>query len=89
MANFLVILQLIASLIPIITQCIKAVEEAIPQAGQGPAKLQLLKGMLETAHQQTANASVAFDTLWPMAQVVITNLVSVYNAVGTFKQTPK
>lgn len=86
MMNFIAVMQLLGALIPIISQTIKAVEEAIPAPGQGPAKLQLMKGMLEGAYGQMNNATIAFESIWPMIQGMVASLVAIYNTIGVFKK---
>ena len=70
---------LIAKLIPVIIELIKAIEDAIPGQGKGEAKLAAVRGILEATVE-------GFSNLWPSLEKIIPVLVSTFNAVGSFKK---
>jgi hypothetical protein len=86
MSSFLIIMQVLGQLLPIIVQTIKSVEEVLPGSGQGPAKLSMVKTMLQNAVTAAGQMEVTFEQLWPAMQSVITILVAAYNATGAFKK---
>ena len=70
---------LIAKLIPVIIEIIKAIEEAIPGQGQGEKKLAAVRGILESTVE-------GFNNLWPNVEKIIPIVVSALNAAGVFKK---
>lgn len=70
---------IIARLIPVLIDVIKAIEEAIPGQGKGEAKLTAVRGILEVTVE-------GFNQLWPSLEKVIQVLVATFNAVGVFKK---
>lgn len=71
-------LILIAQLLPALIAAIKAIEEAIPGAGQGEAKLAAVRGIVEAV-------DTGYKNLWPQIQPVIGVLVGLFNKTGAFK----
>lgn len=71
-------LILIAQLLPALIAAIKAIEEAIPGAGQGDAKLAAVRGIIEAV-------DTGYKNLWPQIQPVIGVLVGLFNKTGAFK----
>ncbi len=71
-------LILIAQLLPALIAAIKAIEEAIPGAGQGEAKLAAVRGIIEAV-------DAGYKNLWPQIQPVIGVLVGLFNKTGAFK----
>ena len=71
-------LILIAQLLPALIAAIKAIEEAIPGAGQGEAKLAAVRGIIEAV-------DTGYKNLWPQIQPVIGVLVGLFNKTGAFK----
>lgn len=72
-------LLLIAQLLPILIQTIKAVEAAIPESGQGQTKLQMVRDILELVDD-------TIPAIWPMLEKVIGVIVASFNAAGLFKK---
>jgi hypothetical protein len=73
MKTFLLIVQLIPSLITLV----KDIEGAIPQSGQGAAKLAAVRGILEATYE-------GITEVWPAVEKVISTLVNLFNATGQF-----
>lgn len=69
---------IIAQLLPALIAAIKAIEEAIPGAGQGEAKLAAVRGIIEAV-------DTGYKNLWPQIQPVIGVLVGLFNKTGAFK----
>ena len=74
MKNILLILQLIPTLIGIIT----SLETAIPIAGQGKVKLDLIKNFLGIT-------SDTLNEIWPAIEKIISVFVTTANSIGVFK----
>ena len=68
-------------LLPAIITALKAIEEAIPQPGQGAAKLAALRAILEGVSTQVAS-------LWPVIEKAVSVLVGLFNATGVFAKQP-
>lgn len=68
----------IVQLLPALIAAIKAIEEAIPGAGQGEAKLAAVRGIIEAV-------DTGYQNLWPQIQPVIGVLVGLFNKTGAFK----
>ena len=66
-------------LLPAIITALKAIEEAIPQPGQGAAKLAALRAILEGVSTQVAG-------LWPVIEKAVSVLVGLFNATGVFQK---
>jgi hypothetical protein len=75
MGNIVIILQLIPALIT----ALKAIEDAIPGAGQGEQKLDAVRGILEAV-------DAGIGKLWPQISGVIGVLVTLFNNTGLFKK---
>lgn len=67
----------IFQLIPAIVTALKAIEDAIPGAGQGEAKLAAVRQMLEAVDSGVAK-------LWPQISGIVTALVTLFNSTGVF-----
>ena len=74
MKNILLILQLIPTIIGIIT----SLETAIPISGQGKVKLDLIKNFLGIA-------SDTLNEIWPAIEKIISVFVTTANSIGVFK----
>ena len=82
--NFLSILKLVVQLLPMIIDAVKAVEAAIPAAGQGSAKLEAVKSLV------TSVADIAGDVdsknLSSALDKAISLVVTLFNKTGVFKK---
>ena len=72
-------LMLVIKLIPVIIELLKTIEAAIPEQGQGAAKLAAVRQILELTDSSIKEA-------WPMVQGVIEVLVKTFNTTGVFKK---
>ena len=72
-------LMTILKLLPAIITAIKAIEDALPQTGQGAAKLEALRQILVTADESV-------EALWPKIQSIVGVLVNLFNTVGAFRK---
>jgi hypothetical protein len=68
----------IINLIPALIAAIKAIEQAIPGAGQGENKLAAVRGILESVDS-------AYADLWPKLQPIVGILVRLFNKSGEFQ----
>jgi hypothetical protein len=81
MTQFLLILQLVNQLFPLLIQTVRAVEAAFPQSGQGAAKLDLVRSTLESSYATVTASTVAFESLWPTLSAVVAGLVKLQKTV--------
>jgi hypothetical protein len=84
--QYIQILQLIITLLPLLVDVIKHVEELTPGRGKGEEKLAAVRTILESTYQVSTDAAVAFNTIWPALEKTISGLVAVLNATGTLKK---
>lgn len=88
MGNFLAVLRMVISLLPLLSQLVQAVEATLPASGQGAAKLEMVRKMLESAYGTMGTATVAFDQVWVAVMPIISSLVSLFKTNGTFAVQP-
>lgn len=86
MANFLAIVRLVLSLLPLLIDAVKAVEAAMPGVGQGAQKLAIIRSTLQAAFSVVDNTVATFDQVWPAMEKTVTAVVSTFNATGAFKK---
>jgi hypothetical protein len=67
----------VLSLLPAIIEAVRAVENLVSDSGQGAAKLQAIREILEAVSDQAAS-------LWPEIQKVIAIIVALANKTGVF-----
>lgn len=84
--NYLALVKLIVSLLPVLIEAVKAVEAAIPQSGQGQAKLAAVQSILGAAWKASSDATVAFEQVWPALSAAVSAVVAAFNAAGIFKK---
>ena len=75
MKNFLLIVQLI----PAIIALVKEIEAAIPQSGQGAAKLTAFRQIIEATYE-------GITEMWPAIEKVIAAIVTLLNTTGVFSK---
>ncbi len=75
--NWLEKITAVLKLLPAIIEAVKAVENLVSDTGQGAAKLQAIREILEAVSSQSA-------TLWPEIQRVIAIIVALANKTGVF-----
>lgn len=68
----------LAQYLSTLIQILKAVEAAIPESGNGKAKLAMVREMLEMLDDGT-------HELWPSIEKVIAVIVKTFNQLGVFK----
>ncbi len=77
----------IASLYPVASQMVGAVEQAFPAGTPGAVKLGAVKAGLQTAYSVGGAVVIEFEQLWPHLQAIITAIVAGLNAIGIFKKS--
>lgn len=88
MAQFFMVLKLVASLIPLLSQMITSVEQSMPSTSAGAQKLEMVKAMLEQGLATVEGLQVPFTAVWAMVQPLITVMVSSYRAAGVMPVPP-
>lgn len=86
MAQFIQILKLVLTILPLILDAVKAIEAALPEGGKGSAKLQMIKDVLQASYSTASDISMSFDQLWPTLEKTVTAVVTLYNSTGAFKK---
>lgn len=84
--QLLTTLKLILSLLPLILQAVKAIEDALPDGGQGEAKLALIRQTIQGAYGVANDTVASFETMWPAISTTVTAVVGLYNNLGAFKK---
>ena len=87
MTNFLTIVRLVLTLLPLLIDTVKAIETAVPATGQGSAKLEMIRSTIEAAYIASGEVAVQFATLWPALQTAVAGVVTVFNNSGLFKKS--
>ncbi len=82
--GFIEMLKLIIGLFPMLIQAIKAVEAAIPEAGKGSEKLELIKNAVQAAYEASTSVASNFEVLWPALSKTINSIVNAFNKTGVF-----
>jgi hypothetical protein len=82
-------LTIILKLFPVILAAVKAVEEAIPLAGQGRKKLDLVLDILKQAYDASTELSASFswDALVAVVVPMIAKIVDLHNELGLFTKS--
>ena len=70
-------LLLVIQLIPAVINLIRAIEEAIPEAGFGAEKLKAVKEILQASYD-------GMTEIWPIVEKIIAIVVSMFNKTGKF-----
>lgn len=86
--NFLTASNLILSLLPIISNVIKQVEELNKTPGNGKAKLELALVLIREIYN-AANPPESFDSIRAKVEGTIAALVTFYNTIGAFVKAVK
>jgi hypothetical protein len=87
--QFLTILKLIISILPLLIEAVKLIESAVPGSGQGAIKLNTLRSIVEPAYKNSADTfpDVAdFESVWPVLVKTVSGLVNAFNSTGEFKK---
>jgi hypothetical protein len=84
MTKFMDSLKLMLQLLPAIIMAVKALEEAIPIAGKGAEKLEVLREIIGAAYENLQGAAVTFDELWPSVQRTVSAVVALFNRTGAW-----
>lgn len=84
--NYIIIIKAVLALLPTIIEAVKAIEAAFPQSGQGHAKIEAVRTIVEAAYGVAADAALKFDSLWPAIQSAVSAVVSLANSTGLFKK---
>ena len=82
--SFLTILKLVVQLLPLVLEAVKAAEAAIPQSGQGAAKLQFVKDLL--TNTTDIGTEVVEKDYVNALEKTITLAVKLFNSTGVFKK---
>lgn len=81
-------LRLVITLLPVLIEAVTAIEAAMPQGGQGEAKLAAVRQILQGVYAATNELAVSFDRVWPALSATVSAVVALKNAAGQFKTAP-
>ena len=83
------VLLFILQLFPLLLTTIQQIEATVQVAKAGPAKLQLLTGVVKTAFKgdPTNPLPITQEQLLPVISTVASDIVTFYNATGIFKKS--
>lgn len=73
-------------LVPIIIGAIRAIEVAIPESGQGAAKIAALRLAIEAGYDSVQDVLGAFGDVWPRIEALVKALVTRFNESGLFSK---
>jgi hypothetical protein len=86
MTNFITLAKAILLLFPAIIAAVQALEGALPQSGQGAAKLEAIKKILEAAYSAAGETMHTFEQIWPMLSGAVGTIVTLFNGAGLFNK---
>ena len=84
--QFLNILKTILTLLPLLIETVRVIEQALPQSGTGAQKLALIRDTIQSAYTIATDTTVQFEAMWPAINTVVTAIVSLFNSTGVFKK---
>jgi len=84
MPTFLLIIQLVSQLLPLLVSTVKQIEAAFPDT-PGSSKLSILEATIKSAFDGIGTAAISFDKVWPVLSSVASATVAVFNQTGVFK----
>lgn len=84
--QFLQIFKLIISLLPLLVDAIKTIEAAMPGSGNGAAKLEAVRVLVQASYTGASDVIGNFEQVWPKIQDVIGGIVAAFNKTGAFSK---
>ena len=79
--NFMTIIKLVITLLPLLKAAVDAAEDAFPQPGMGSHKLEMVRHALETAIEFSNSQAGTFSIVWPILQSMIATIVKAKKAL--------
>lgn len=86
MLQIIQIARLVLSLLPLILDTVRAIEAALPEGGQGKAKLAMIRETLAGVFETVGDATTTFEQVWPALERTVGAVVGLFNTVGAFKK---
>lgn len=82
------ILIAVLKLLPVLIEVVRVLEVAIPIAGQGKAKLDLVLGIVETVYgvSNDLTKELPQSKTTPLIVSIVGKIVGTFNALGVFKK---
>lgn len=84
MIQILMIIKTLFQLFPLVIDAIRTIEAAFPNAKQGAAKLDMVKGVIQNAYTVGTGTEAAFESIAPGLDAIVKGAVGIFNATGTF-----
>lgn len=82
--DFLTLLKSAIGLLPTLIEAIKAIEAAVPQGGQGAAKLDAVRAIIQSGYNVASALTPSFEQLWPVLSGIAGAVVTLFNKTGVF-----
>ena len=86
---FLAIAKVVLGIVPELLRVISAIEDQFQQQGAGSAKLGMVKEFMRSIYEGFGKLDIAFETLWPTIERIVTVVVGTYNTLGWNKPEDK
>lgn len=83
--NIMAAIAILRTLAPALAELVRTIEELFPEPGAGPRKLDLLKGLLVSLAQGSADVEAELQQNMPLIEKTVTWLVGAYNLLGKFR----
>lgn len=84
--KFLEAAKLVLSLTPTLIAAVRAIEDALPEGGNGALKLEAVRGFLQASYENATDQVAKFDTVWPVLKGAIDVIVGLFNRAGLFRK---
>lgn len=81
MQTLIMIWTAINTLLPLLVQSVKVIEDMFPASGMGAQKLEMVRSTLEKAYAASGEMHVAFEQIWPTLNAVINSIVALQKLV--------
>lgn len=83
--NLITLISLGTALLKAALEAAPAIEKALPESGQGSAKLALLMEILRSVVEATKDG-ISWDDAAPIAGRIVSAVVTFFNATGVFRK---
>ncbi len=81
--QFFLLIKTLLGLLPLLIDCVKAVESAFPSLS-GQSKLGLVMNTVQTAANHATDMEQSFEAIAAPVQSLVSGVVSTFNAAGVF-----
>lgn len=82
MEKVLAILKVLRLVMPVLRDLILSAEQALPEAGNGRAKLEMVRGWVDALIRTDSQLQAGVDGAWPLIEGAVGVMVKTYNGTG-------